>query len=205
MTYTESPIAETRKTTHAPGTSLVVDTRDASGLDNAVLDSMHTSTTEAVLQWHHFDVFPSLRTDYQSIFHLERSRPALRLSQAALLPYLGDDDLAGILDAFERNLNFWYPTVSDGQLRAVRAIIAGGAPAEDSLESCLALLVMALGCASEVTSNLELSDGFTAEEAARRASRRKMGDVYFEGALKKLHVVHLSLSSTAAQCLFFIA
>lgn len=181
------------------------DIRDANGLDNAVLDSMHTSTTESVLQWHHFDVFPSLRNDYESIFHLEHSRPTLKLAHSTPFPYLHQEDLSSILESFERNVNFWYPTVSQRQFESIRAILGAGAPADDSEQTCLALLVMALGCASQVTSDMTSAESFSAEETKRRAARRRMGDIYFEGALKKLYVAHLTLNSTATQCLFFVA
>ncbi|KAJ3497223.1 hypothetical protein NLG97_g2068 [Lecanicillium saksenae] len=204
----ESPLAESaRKTIYQHQATSGSSSQDASGLDNAVLESMHTSTTEAVLQWHHFDVLPTLRTGFESIFHLERSRPPLVVSHVTLFPYLSQDELSEILRSFEDNVNFWYPTASQGQLRMVRSVLGAGAPEKDSLESCLALLVMALGCASQATSNLDAGDGslLAADAAKKRAARRKMGDVYFGGALKKLHIVHLSLSSTAAQCLFFVA
>jgi hypothetical protein len=166
---------------------------------------MHTSTTEAVLQWHHFDVFPSLRNDYESIFHLEHSRLSLKLSNSTLFPYLHQDDLSSILESFERNVNFWYPTVSQHQFEIIHSILATGAPTDDSPQTCLALLIMALGCASQVTSNLTSAESFSAEEIKRRAARRRIGDIYFEGALKKLYVAHLTLNSTATQCLFFVA
>lgn len=176
------------------------------GLDNAVLDSMHTSTTEMVLQWPHFDQYPSLRNDYVPIFHLEQTRPTLSLISSTIYPYVTQEDIVTILDAFQHNVNFWYPTVSQGQLRSVHDAMMSGDPTDNSLESCLALLIMALGCASQVTANLTQDNTLTVEEETRyRASRRKIGDIYFEVALKKLHVAHLTVNSTSAQCMFFVA
>ena len=201
--FESCPRAEKRPSPYP--SAVFTDIRDANGLDNAVLDSMHTSTTESVLQWHHFDVFPSLRDDYKSIFHLEHSRSSLKLSSSTPFPYLHHDDLSSILESFEHNVNFWYPTVSQRQLEIIHSILATGAPTDNSVQTCLALLVMALGCASQVTSNLTSAESFSAEETRRRGTRRHMGDIYFEGALKKLYVAHLTLSSTATQCLFFVA
>ena len=204
--YSQSPLADTsRGSIHQQQPSIIVDGRDSSGLDNAVLDSMHTSTTESVLQWPHFDVFPSLRTEYQSIFHLERSRPPLQLTDSTLFPYLDAGGLFRILASFEQHVNFWYPTVSQSQLQRTKEIMREGPPSEESLDSCLALLILALGCASQVTSDLTSPDAFSTAEVAKREETRRIGDVYFKGALRKLHIAHLSLNSTAAQCLFFIA
>ncbi|CEJ80032.1 hypothetical protein VHEMI00238 [[Torrubiella] hemipterigena] len=181
-------------------------TQDGGGaLDNAVLDSMHTSTTEAVLQWPHFDQYPSLRGDYRSIFHLERTRPQLELSPSTIFPYVTQEDITAILDAFQYNVNFWYPTVSQNQLHSVHTSMMSGDPTDNSLDSCLSLLIMALGCASQVTANLPQGSTSTPEEARYRASRRKIGDKYFEAALKKLHIAHLTVNSTSAQCMLFVA
>jgi hypothetical protein len=167
---------------------------------------MHTSTTESVLQWPHFDVFPSLRAGYEPIFRLEQARPPLAVRPAPVFPYAGPDDVDAVLASFARNANFWYPTLSRAQLAAARALLVAEAPMDDdSLGACLALLTMALGCASQATEGLADADGLSDAEARRRVSRRKMGDLYFDSALKKLHVAHLSVTSTAAQCLFFVA
>lgn len=166
---------------------------------------MHTSTTEAVLQWPHFDQYPSLRGDYRSIFHLERTRPQLELSPSTIFPYVTQEDITAILDAFQYNVNFWYPTVSQNQLHSVHTSMMSGDPTDNSLDSCLSLLIMALGCASQVTANLPQGSTSTPEEARYRASRRKIGDKYFEAALKKLHIAHLTVNSTSAQCMLFVA
>ncbi|KAH7133776.1 hypothetical protein EDB81DRAFT_845236 [Dactylonectria macrodidyma] len=173
--------------------------------DNAVLDSMHTSTTESILQWPHFDVFPSLRTDHNSIFHLEQSRSILPIRPNAMYPYVSIDDIDAILDAFERNLNFWYPTMSQDQLRRIRLSLQAGVPSDDSVEACLTLLTMALGCASQTVEGLAAGQVLTKEEARKRLMKRRMGDIYFECALKKLYVAHLHTNSEATQCLFFAA
>lgn len=166
---------------------------------------MHTSTTESVLQWPHFDQFPSLKADYIPIFHLEQSRHALVVASSPIYPYVTQEDVASILDSFQQNVNFWYPTLSQSQIKRISQSLSAGAPTDDSIDSCLAMLVMALGCASQVTSRLNTETPLTSEDRRNRQSRRTIGDIFFEGALKRLHVANLVVNSTSAQCLFFVA
>lgn len=166
---------------------------------------MHTSTTEAVLQWPHFDQYTSLRNDYRSIFHLERTRPQLELSPSTIFPYVTQEDIRIIISAFQHNLNFWYPTVSRNQLHSVHASMMSGDPTDNSLDSCLSLLIMALGCASQVTADLSHDSSSPMADPRYRASRRKIGDKYFEAALKMLHIAHLTVNSVSAQCMLFVA
>lgn len=166
---------------------------------------MHTSTTESILQWPHFDVFPSLRHDYISIFQLEQSRSPFRTRNTTMYPYVTAKDVDGILDSFEHTVNFWYPTLSRGELDRVRVAMTTGGFDDDDSTGCLALLTMALGCASQVTSGLTVGADLGEEEGKRRAASRAMGDMYFDSAVRKLHVAHMDVSATATHCLFFIA
>jgi len=192
---------------HRPRTPLSLsEPHNPNNLENAVLDSWHTSTTEAVLHWPHFDVFPSLRDDYTSIFQLEQSRPPIRTRASAMYPYVTSEDVDGILDSFSHAVNFWYPTMAQDQLERMRLIVNEGAFHEEGPNTCLALLTMALGCASQVIAGLTAGTTLlTDEEKKRRAGRRAMGDMYFDSALKKLYVAHTDVSSTATHCLFFAA
>lgn len=170
------------------------------------MDSWHTSTTEAVLNWPHFDVFPSLRDDYIPIFQLEQSRRPVRTRASTMYPYVTAEDVNGILESFKHAVNFWYPTMSRSQLERMRAIITSGSFDEEGPYACLALLTMALGCASEVIAGLTMGTEMLSEdEKKRKAERRAMGDMYFDSALKKLYVAHTDVSSTATHCLFFAA
>lgn len=178
--------------------------------ENAVLDSMHTSTTESILQWPHFDVFPSLRNDYVSIFELEQSRPAITMAPTSLMtPFISDQELDEILEAFENNVNFWYPTMSRHQLDRVRLMVKcfnAGVEQEYTIESCLAHLTMALGCASQTVAGLTSpTTPLTPDDLKQRARHRETGDLYFDHALRRLHTAHTALSSLATQCLFFTA
>lgn len=166
---------------------------------------MHTSTTESILQWPHFDVFPLLRHDGESIFYLEQSRPPLSVAANPMYPYVDSEDITSMLEAFERNVNFWYPSMSQEQLGSIRATLQNGMPAEDTVHSCLCLLTLALGCASQAAEDMRFTTEPDAGEKDRRLRKRKLGDIYFQLALKKLHVVHLQVDSQSTQCLFFTA
>lgn len=178
-------------------------------LENAVLDSMHTSTTESVLQWPHFDVFPSLRNGYVSFFELEQSRPPIEMRPTSIIyPFVSDEEIYKTLESFQNNVNFWYPTMSRHQLDKIRVMVKcsnAGVAEDHSVESCLAHLTIALGYASQTVAGLIFGTPLADEDLKRRARRREMGDLYFDYALRKLHVAHMDVSSVATQCLFFTA
>ncbi|KAF4969031.1 hypothetical protein FSARC_3685 [Fusarium sarcochroum] len=201
-----SPDLNLRRQSQAIQTPTSQDQREnVNNFENAVLDSMHTSTTESVLQWPHFDVFPLLRHDGESIFHLEQSRTPLSVAANPMYPYVDAEDIYAILEAFERNVNFWYPSMSQAQLDRTRATLQNGMPAEDTVHSCLCLLTLALGCASQAAEDLRFLSEPDAVEKEKKARKRKLGDIYFQLALKKLHVAHLQVDSESTQCLFFTA
>ncbi|RBQ79950.1 hypothetical protein FVER14953_21102 [Fusarium verticillioides] len=176
-----SPDLNLRRQSHAIQTPTSQDQREnVNNLENAVLDSMHTSTTESILQWPHFDVFPLLRHDGDSIFYLEQARPPLTVASNPMYPYVDAEDITSMLEAFERNINFWYPSMSQEQLGNIR-------------------------CASQAAEDLRFTAEPDATEKDRRLRKRKLGDIYFQLALKKLHVAHLQVDSQSTQCLFFTA
>lgn len=174
-------------------------------LQNAVLDSMHTSATESILQWSHFDIFPSLRQMYVSIFHLEQSREPIKMRASTMYPYVSGAEIDRIITSFGSSVNFWYPTMSTDKLKAAQSLITDG-EADDSTSSCLAFLVMALGCANLTISGSAAGTNLSNTEVESRAAHhRAMGDMYMDTVLKKLYVVHMEVSTTATQCLFFVA
>ncbi|KAK2002609.1 C6 zinc finger domain-containing protein [Colletotrichum falcatum] len=199
--FSGSPLNEV----HHPQRTPLSETQYQNNYENAVLDSMHTSTTESVLQWPHFDAYPAMRDGYVSIFHLEQSRQAVRTRPTSMYPYVTSEDIEGIVESFEHTINFYYPTMSHNQLEQVRNLISDGIPEQDGILVCLALLTMALGCAGQAAAGLTSGGVLSGEERKRRAAMKAMGDVYFDSVLKKLHVVHTNVGSTATQCLFFIA
>lgn len=124
-----------------------------------------------------------------------------------MYPYVDADGIASILASFEKNVNFWYPTMSQSQLDRIRITLEDGVPAEDTVQCCLALLTMALGCVSQAVTRLRSANqlGDYEEDKQKRIQGVKMAHVYFQLALKKLHIIHLEVSSESTQCLFFTA
>lgn len=170
---------------------------------------MHTSTTESVLQWPHFNAFPSLRNDYVAIFDLEQSRPPVKMSSMPTkYASVSNQEMDDTLESFQNNINFWYPTMTRHQLDKVRLMVKcfnAGVAEEHTVETCLAHLTVALGCASQTIGGMASGTTLSEEESSTRASRREMGDFHFNHALRMLHIVHMDVGSVATQCLFFTA
>ncbi|KFY49128.1 hypothetical protein V495_00716 [Pseudogymnoascus sp. VKM F-4514 (FW-929)] len=177
---------------------------DAQGVHNAVLSSLHTSTTESVLDWPHFDIFPSIGQNYTPIFQLEKSRPPLTTMTSAAVPYLRADEVQQVIEAFQSSINFFYPTMLKDKLVAVQNLVLSG-NLDDSVSSCISLLVMALGCASQVVSLLFNTSALTSQSLEYQISQRRLAEVYFDGVLKRLHTTQLEISTESTQCLFFVA
>ncbi|KAF4471290.1 C6 transcription factor [Fusarium albosuccineum] len=95
--------------------------------------------------------------------------------------------------------------MSQSQLQGIRATLESGVPAEDTVHCCLCLLTLALGCASQAVANLRFSRNSEGSDREKRLRKRKMGDIYFQLALKKIHIAHLQVDSETTQCLFFAA
>ncbi|KFX96493.1 hypothetical protein V490_03324 [Pseudogymnoascus sp. VKM F-3557] len=167
---------------------------DAQGVHNAVLSSLHTSTTESVLDWPHFDIFPSIRQNYTPIFQLEKSRPPLTTMTSAAVPYLRADEVQQVIEAFQSSINFFYPTMLKDKLVAVQNLVLSG-NLDDSVSSCISLLVMALGCASQVVSLLFNTSALTSQSLEYQISQRRLAEVYFDGVLKRLHTTQLEIST----------
>jgi len=121
-----------------------------------------------------------------------------------MIPYVSSVDIEHIISSFEHTVNFWYPTVSQMKLKEARALVSSG-KIDDSTSSCLAFLIMALGCASQVVSGLVPEVKLSKEEMDYRASRKSLADMYMDGVLKSLHLVHMEMSAAAVQCLFLVA
>ncbi|KAH8199777.1 hypothetical protein TruAng_006058 [Truncatella angustata] len=139
---------------------------------------------------------------------LEQSRPSLLMRSNSMYPYLSPVDLDAILDSFQRTVNFWYPVLSRTQLENTRLLVSQGLlESTDLVASCCAQLVMALGCAGDVVGSLVHSEDTSAnrEEVEFRRARKAMGELYFDGALRAMHMVHSEMSCMAVQSLFFAA
>lgn len=177
---------------------------DTQGVHNAVLSCLHTSTTESVLGWPHFDIFPSIRQNYTPIFQLEKSRPPLTTMASAAVPYLRADEVQLVVEAFQSSINFFYPTMLKDKLLAVQNLVLSG-NLDDSVSSCISLVVMALGCASQVVSLLFNTPGLSPESLEYQLSQRRLAEIYFDGVLKRLYTTQLEISTESTQCLFFVA
>lgn len=177
---------------------------DTQGVHNAVLSGLHTSTTESVLDWPHFDIFPSIRQNYIPIFQLEKTRSSLRTMTSTSVPYLRADEVQQVVEAFQSSINFFYPTMLKDKLLAVQHLVLSG-NLDDSVSSCISLLVMALGCASQVVSLLFNAEALTPESLEYQLSQRRLAEIYFDGVLKRLYTIQLEISTESTQCLFFVA
>lgn len=91
------------------------------------------------------------------------------------------------------------------KLQAAQSLLSTSGDMDDSTSSCLAFLMMALGCASQATNGLAARGSLAEEEVKYRASQRTMADMYMDRVLKKLHLIHMEVSTTATQCSFFVA
>ncbi|KAL2818585.1 hypothetical protein BJX63DRAFT_383451 [Aspergillus granulosus] len=174
-------------------------------ISNAILSQYHSSTTESILAWPHFQDVHTLRQNYRgSVFHLESIRPALKHQWAGTLPYLSKLEVDSILESFEHNVNFWYPTLSRATRTEVELRVLSNGLHED-ISSCLALLVMALGCASQLihsASSITSQDPTVSEHQHRW---QVMSGLYFDLAFRKIHLAQAECSTEAVQCLFFSA
>lgn len=85
------------------------------------------------------------------------------------------------------------------QLR--REIMSG--VVDESTGSCLAFLVIALGCAGELICTFAENEHPDSENLDLQKQRRTMSDLYFDIAFKKVHLAQAECSVEAAQCLFF--
>lgn len=171
-------------------------------ISNALISSFHQSTTEAVLAWSIFDKFPSLCSERNvSFFNLEKSRPSLlERTMTAVCPYLVPGEARSITLAFQKSVNFWYPVLSNPRIKQLEAKV-NGANLEPGTSSCLAMLMMALGCASEVA--LYNGSGVDIEQNKNGAPSRSLSGKFFDVALKMIHHAHMETSAEATQCLFY--
>ena len=172
-------------------------------MHNAMLSSFHTSATESVLAWPHFGEFASLRQLYRPIFHLEQLRPPLTARHTEVNPYLSNEEIQQIVQSFQSTVNFVYPTMAKDKLDAVQLRAMNGT-FDHSVESCLALLVMALGCASQSVSLLFHSPHLSSADKAYQQARRGLAEMFFDSVLKRIYLAHLHVTQEATQCLFFI-
>jgi len=175
-------------------------------VQNASISRLHTSTTESILEWPHFTSYQTLRHgDAVSIFNLEQARPPLVGSrQSPMLPFASTSDINTVIRAFQLNINFWYPTMAKTMLDPLKDKLATGNLGNDC-DSCLAFLLMALGCACESTACAFQEDQEGIIGPDFQPQRRKMGEMYFDCAMNRMHVAYQEVSRSALHCLLFTA
>jgi hypothetical protein len=173
-------------------------------MDNAVMSASHTSNTELVLQWPHFEPFPALRLQLgESMFRLENHRTEIPQRQLGH-PYSSEEDMETILTSFRRVINFSYPVMSVLRLAQLETKLSSG-DLDDSSTSCLALLTMALGCAGEVMKGMLEADHQLPAEFPQSPRFQSLGHVYFDAAVKKIHHAYAYTNIEAAHCLLSAA
>jgi hypothetical protein len=174
-------------------------------ISNATLSRLHTSTLESTLAWSNFDHFPGLRLqEGGSIFQLESTRPPLLQRSITVLPYASSGDVDSVVNAFQNNINFWYPTMCGKTRTDLKTRIITG-EMDSSTQSCLALLMMALGCASDAISSAFTGHDMRSQESDHQRHQKVTANMYFEVALPKIHLAHAEMSPAATQCLLFAA
>lgn len=174
-------------------------------LQNASLSRLHTSSTESILDWPHFDSYAEIRHRQNvSIFHLEQARPLMSANyQTPMLPFADASEIDNIVEAFQQNINFWYPTMAQSIMEPLKAKLLMGQLGNDC-DSCLALLLMALGCACEATASAFQGDSDPGKPDLQ-PQRRRMGDMYFDCAMSRIYIAYQEVSRSALHCLLFSA
>ncbi|KAI5460120.1 hypothetical protein BGZ63DRAFT_389548 [Mariannaea sp. PMI_226] len=162
--------------------------------ESAVLASGHLSSTESLLKWPVFLDHPSiLREMESSLLSLEYGRSPFRENPDVTLPSLSLLEVTNLVRIFQQTYNFWFPTMRLDDLKSLELKIYEQ-NLEPNSQSCLALLVMALGSigASAV-------DADTSDDESRRL--KLQGASCFGAAMKMLHFAHMEMSVEACQCL----
>ncbi|KAK2778028.1 hypothetical protein FQN52_002933 [Onygenales sp. PD_12] len=194
-----SPLATMSSTTTDNTRGQIVPTLNIS---NAILSPFHASTTESILAWPHFDNFPSLREGHNfSVFHLENSRQPLPIRSSIMQPYTSRHDIENLAQSFGSNINFWYPTMTQNKIRQLQQRIVAG-NLDDTVQSCLALLVMALGAASDRISFHVANREPNSHETENQSQQKILSELYFDSALKKIFMAQVECTIDAVHCLF---
>lgn len=190
----ESPVSTitpmSQDARHHPGGCTIRDPTET-----AALSSGHLSSTESLLKWSVFLDCPSIIEETDSSFlSLEYGRSSFQSKIYAIFPTVGLSEIRKRLSIFQQTYNFWFPTMSLADLKLVEMMIYQE-NLEPTSQSCLALLVMALGCVgASVMDEGESSDSESQQLKLQAAS-------WFTAAMKMLHLAHIEMSVEACKCL----
>lgn len=163
--------------------------------ESAILSSGHLSSAESLLKWSVFHDHPAILEEGESSFlSLEYGRPPFQSKLYGIFPSVGLSDVKNMVGVFQRTYNFWFPTISLDDLKSLQLRI-WQENLEPSCQSCLALLVMALGC---------VGASMTDEESSSEGKSQQLklqGASWFTAAMKMLHLAHIEMNVEACQCL----
>jgi hypothetical protein len=123
----------------------------------------------------------------------------------SIRPVFTTEEAERLLTSFQLNVNFWYPTVSKTTLQILFDKMQNGFNG-NSCEDCAALLVLALGAASELIKLVHSSvepRGF--ESRQHQNELMTMATVCFDEAMKLLSVAYMEVSTISTQCVFLAA
>jgi hypothetical protein len=76
---------------------------------------------------------------------------------------------------------------------------------DEGISSCRALLVMALGSASQLIQSASAGASQDPTDSEHRHRWQLMSGLYFDLAFRKIHLAQAECSTEAVQCLFFAA
>lgn len=162
--------------------------------ESAVLSSGHLSSAESLLKWPIFLDQPSIREEVnKSLLALEYSRSPFQNARYAIFPSVSMSEVKAIVSIFQQTYNFWFPTMSLDNLKSIQLRISHE-DLEPSSQSCLSLLVMALGCIGASV----IDEDISVDESQKLKQR---GSAWFNAAMKMLHLAHIEMSVEACQCL----
>lgn len=151
----------------------------------STMPKLHTTPALHLLQWPLIRDLVSGPYDPQNLLQLEMSREPLTMASPASLDL---SNAASYVQAFFERVNVWYSCVNPQTwTRYYKAALSCGF--REGPESCVALLVLALGCAS-----LNGSIAFTP------SNEEAPGFPYFAAAWSLLPSITMRNSVSAAQC-----
>lgn len=140
---------------------------------------------------------------FEPLFGLENAIPSPRFRPGLHYPVLGTKEVNRLINSFQKHPNSWHPTIPWTMLGSVR-LTATTAQWEYNCDSCLALLVLALGAESAAIE--EIFNGLaSAGEEPPDDSDRSLGRTLFDGAFKTLSIAYSENTATATHCLHLAA
>ncbi|KAG9236460.1 putative C6 transcription factor [Amylocarpus encephaloides] len=179
--------------------------RDFDRVANASLPS-HVSATEDLLSSVLAQPFPSLLEQFRPIFLLESKRQSLPFQGCfTRSPSFTREETSRLLASYQATMNFCYPVLCKATLDTVFDRVQSGF-SNNSCEDCLALLVLALGAASELVKYTSSEDDYRSFDSRQQQRELStMATVCFDEALKLLSVAYMEVSTISAQCVFLSA